>query len=310
MMFDAEEVWHMQTTLLRKVALFGAQTSVLMFLPVLVLGQTGAGSNVASAPATQPGTAHTPTFVFDVATIKEARDEDGSSIGNPLQSSRFEGVNLHADYLIDIAYGIRLPGNLHGGPSWIHTVRFDVEAKSDHSVDEALAKLSNQDALMEKHHMLQVLLTERFNLKTHKETTMGRTYELVMGKGAPKLRQAVNPDAPPLDGIGICGKTEYSRRGRRLVPEHCSMKALAGTLSMATGIPIVDKTGLSGSYAFTLQWNGNADYESGSATGDSTVEAWDPLLTAIRDQLGLILKPTTAPIESLVIDHIDKPTAN
>jgi uncharacterized protein (TIGR03435 family) len=291
----------------RKAAIFAAQTCVLMFLPGVVMGQPGAGASAASVSATQPGTAYTPTFAFDVATVKEATNEDGSSIDNPLQSSRFQGFNLTAEGLILAAYHMH-DATLHGGPSWIHTVRFDVEAKSDHSVDEALAKLSRQDAVMEKQHMLQVLLTERFNLKTHKETTMGRTYELVKGKGAPNLRQTVNPD-PTYTGT-ICGNTEYSRRGRRLVPEHCSMKALVNELTMVTGSPVVDKTGLAGSYAFTLQWNGITDSAPVSATGDSTLDPFDPLLTAIRDQLGLVLKPTTGPIENLVIDHIEKPSPN
>lgn len=201
---------------------------------------------------------------------------------------------------------------ISGEPGWAHTARFDVQAKADSSVDQALTKLSNDQAWQEKQHMLQMLLADRFNLKVHEETRESQAFALTVTKSGPKFEET-KPDTPdPTEAKDHRAQNMPSlyqkgdgRRGYEFIAHGATMKSLADVLEGQFQTPVFDETGLTGKYDFALQYKGATPDD---ATDDSA--AWPPLVTAIQDQLGLKLKTTKAPVKILVIDHIDKPSEN
>ena len=162
--------------------------------------------------------------------------------------------------------------------------------------------------------MMQALLAERFKLKVHTEAKQVPTFQLVVAKPSPKLRDAAtdssdnlrkDKDGKPLTGMIFAGNITLAQ-GQ-------SMKSLALALSApfsSVGRPVVDKTGLTGTYNFTLSWsamparsvNGVASYTPPSDDAPS-------IFTAL-EEIGLKLQPATGPIDVIIIDHAEHPTAN
>ena len=142
--------------------------------------------------------------------------------------------------------------------------------------------------------MLQSLLTSRFQLALRHETRETAVYALVPDRGGPKFPES----APDAKGILLM-------RGRgKIVASGGTMAQLANWFSNANGVdrPVVDQTGLSGHYDFTLEW-------SNPLAGDADPAA-PSIFTAMREQLGLRLEPRRAPLEVLVIDHAEMPGSN
>ena len=184
------------------------------------------------------------------------------------------------------AYGVR-PDQISGGPAWLSSDHYDIIAKSG---DEgALA----WDRAMQ---MLQSLLADRFQLKIHREMKETPVYELVAGKNGPKLKEAA-ADAKP--GLVMRGTAS----GMHMEVTKGTMDQLARQLSTTAGRPVVDKTGLTGSYAYTLDWV-RADRIPDS---DSNLPS---IFNAVQEQLGLKLESTKAPVEVIIVDRAEKPSGN
>jgi uncharacterized protein (TIGR03435 family) len=283
-----------------------ASTIVHLLAAWTISGAIASAQVVASSslPADPP---YVPTFTFDVASIRENKPTISytMTIQSPLHVSSFLVTSFSARDLITLAYRISW-FQLSGGPDWINTARFDVQAKADPSVDETMKKLTGNQAILEKKHMLQVLLADRFNLKIHEETKVLPSFALVVLKGGPKFHltkiEATAPDQtrpPPLYQRGD------GARGYEFIAEGATMPSLAQILEGQFQTPILDKTGLAGKYDFTLQYHGT---ETDDSTDDGKI--WPPLRRAIQEQLGLKLEPTKAPGTIFVIDHIEKPSEN
>ena len=138
--------------------------------------------------------------------------------------------------------------------------------------------------------MLQALLAERFKLAVHRETKELPIYTLVVGKGGPKFR-AVEDDGSATE-IGSGG-------GHQIQAHHVSMKSLAATLQGSVGDTVVDATGLIGLYDINLDFNVD---ESKPDEGPTVFEA--------VQRVGLKLEARKGPVEVVVIDHVEKPSAN
>ncbi len=230
---------------------------------------------------------------------------------NPAHSSTFSVTNNTAMDIILQSYGVEY-FQVFGGPDWIHSTRFMVQAKSDSAVDDQLAKLNDNQARLEKQHMLQMLLAGRFQLKVHQETKMLPGFALVVTKHGLKLQEAksVIPSPEEIKEFGGAKLPPlYQRgdgqRGYEFIAHGCSMKVLAAMLSGQFGTTVLDQTGLTGSYDFTLQYKGTIQ---DSRTDEPS--SWPPLITGLQEQLGLKLESTKGPVETIVIDHIEKPSAN
>jgi uncharacterized protein (TIGR03435 family) len=286
---------------------------------MLLAVPNGFGQGVASGTAGSAGD-YVPTFTFDVASIRESKPEGSysMSIASLPRSSSFTSTNFDVRNLITMAYGVQY-FQVSGGPAWVtnFSSRFTVQAKSDAATDEALAKMSPEHAKLEKQHMLQVLLAERFKLKVHMDSKETTVFTLMVSKGGVKMQPAKD-DVPAAGAVGAgAGKDpgeikkpkpkwtqRCSSRGCEIAAERMSMEMLASMLDGQLGTFVTDKTGLTGDYAFTLQ------YQSPGATGVDDATSWPSLLTAVQEQLGLKLESGKGPMPVLVVDSIEKPSEN
>jgi uncharacterized protein (TIGR03435 family) len=273
---------------------------------VIVLSLPIARAQVAPAPtAAANAPAYTPTLTFDVASIREndatADRSVHVAVKSPPHASQFEVSNFTMKSLIQMAYGFGTP--ISGGPDWLSSSYFSVQAKSDAATDERLAKLPDDQARLEKLHMIQTLLVERMGLKGHWETKETSVYALVIAKNGPKLNEVkADPDHPVSANAGADVKASGSRQGIQFIADGSSTKAIAAMLVSQLNIPVVDKTGLTGAYKFTLQF--------GREWSANDPDGWPDIFTAVQEQLGLKLESTKAAIPVLIIDHIEPPSAN
>ena len=264
------------------------------------------GTAVAQPPAPpEPGAppAYVPTMTFDVASVRETQQPpDNASwqmgVISPPHSSQFEANGIIPKVLIGMAYGFGAY-EISGAPAWINTSFWVVQAKSDHSVDEQMAKLTDEQARLEKQHMMQALLADRFKLKMHWETKKANLYALVIGKNGSKLQPAkvetADPSIPnsaPPETKGAEIKDHDNPQGHVLVATSISTKGIAALLSTLMRVNVEDKTGLPDRYDLTLQYSRRPDADSFPA-----------IPVAIQERLGLKLEPSHGAVDVLVIDH-------
>jgi uncharacterized protein (TIGR03435 family) len=253
---------------------------------------------------------YTPTLTFDVATIRLAPPPGANfhvSVSSPPHSSRFEATNLPIKALLQIAYGFDAP--MVGAPDWTTNTFYDIQARSDEAADARLAKLTDNEVRLEKRNAIRVLLAERLELKTHFETRNSSIYNLVVAKGGIKMQVAKSPP-PPADGEAppppppppANVQTHASQHGLEFAGSSSPMRAITGALSSMVEAPVVDKTGLTGSYNYTLQF--------GRDWSAHDPESWPSIFTAVQEQLGLKLEAVHESVPNLVIDHMTKPTEN
>jgi uncharacterized protein (TIGR03435 family) len=239
-------------------------------------------------------------LLFDVATIKPSNPETrGQSIlvgrGG---SNLFTTTNTTLNDLVTFAYDIHLR-QIVGGPSWLGTDRFDITAKPEAQGIPNVTQLRT---------MVQKLLAERFSLAFHREKREMPAYVLTVAKGAtPKLTK--NESGGLLPGFGGRGPGSVGVR-------NSTMTEFAGFLqARVLDRPVVDQTGVSGKFDFTLDWR--PDLSQLGPPGATPppqlppeVEARPDLFTAIQEQLGLKLESSRAPVEAYVIDKVEKPSEN
>jgi uncharacterized protein (TIGR03435 family) len=249
-----------------------------------------------------------PTLTFDVASIRLAPPADSHfrvTVSSPPNSSRFEATNLPIKALLQIAYGFDSP--VAGAPDWVANTFYTIEARSDEAADARLAKLTPNEARLEKRNALRVLLAERLDLKMHLETRETAIYNLVVAKGGVKMQLAPAPP-PPAEGEAppppppVDIQAHGSRHGLEFVCAYAPMRAVTGPLSSMLEAPVLDKTGLPGIYSFTLQF--------GREWSANDPDSWPSLFTAVQEQLGLKLEAAREAVPNLVVDHIVKPTEN
>jgi uncharacterized protein (TIGR03435 family) len=248
---------------------------------IWVLNGPAAGAQSQPAP---PASA-----AFEVASIKPGKPGASGSSNLFGMSGRFTAENSTLKSLIQFAYQVRAFQVL-GGPSWLDRDTYDIVAKPEARVAGGKQNLQ----------MVQTLLADRFQLKFHRETRELPVYLLVVAKSGPRLHEAENP----LHGI--------AGRPRSIESKGADMQALAATLARRLGYTVIDKTGLTGSYDFTLTFDPNAGLAM-SPGGESlpAAESGDPsIFTALQEQLGLKLESSKGPVEVIVIDRAEKPSEN
>jgi uncharacterized protein (TIGR03435 family) len=267
-----------------------------------------------STAAPKDSKPYVPTLTFDVASVRQcAPGPQSNGFRNPPHNSHLTGTGLWASQLIGWAYGVDYRTQLVGGPDWLKTslsneVRFDVEAASDSASDDKLARLSDEQARLEKQHMLRALLLDRFHLKAHLETRLEPAFALTIAKPGSKLKHGAPPPPRPEGKTGPWPapiESDRDPRGIVMVGHGASMRNLVENLLFHTHKNVIDQTGVAGTYNFTLQFHGTL---SDMAPGDGS--NWPPLETALREQLGLQLKDTKAPLQVVVVDHIEMPSPN
>jgi uncharacterized protein (TIGR03435 family) len=271
-----------------------------------------------SLPPSADPIAYAPTLTFDVTSIRETERGTGPlNVGFvfPPRTGQLEASTVTLATLTQIAYSSGPTFQIVGGPDWLHDRYFHVQAKCDHSVDVALAKLTDDQARLERLHMIQAMLADRFHLKAHWETRTGNVYNLVVAKGGLKMQptKAPPPDADRPDGSSSAPvsaatgvQARGSRQGVEIDVERFNARAIGLLLSsQLNSTTIVDKTGLAATsfYDFALQFNRD---QSGTPDPD----AYPSLFTAIEEELGLRLESAKGPVDALVIDHAEAPSEN
>jgi uncharacterized protein (TIGR03435 family) len=222
---------------------------------------------------------------FEVAAIRPSNFKElGGPSGIETRRGLVRANNVTLKRTIAGAYGIG-EYRILGGPAWAESDRFQIAAKADQPVGDELLNA-----------MLQTLLAERFNLKLHRESRTGETFLLGIGKSGLKLQPA--SDAP----------LSYNNGHGHLEATGVTMREFVEILSRDLSLPVVDRTGLTGAYNFTLRWN--ADRPRIADSDDAAADRRFEMSTAIAEQLGLKLKSQRMPIEMLVIDHAEKPSEN
>lgn len=295
------------------------------FSPVLLrsaLSQAGAAT-----PATATDTAAVTKPVFEVATIKPAKDMPWVGESSAADEFHLPGTSIRR--LIESSYNLP-PGSdarILGGPGWIDSDQYAIDAKIGDSLAAAMQKMSPEKRLAEIHLMEQSLLADRLKLKVHFETREMPVYMLVVAKGGLKLTPAKDPSpTDPLPVARLFHPEDMQRvqKGLLIIPQggekrHMIVKGytLDEFANMLTPHPevggraVINRTGLSARYDFTLDW---AQAEPPTAGAPGAAQSTDPdgpgLFTALQEQLGLKLAPGKGPVEFMVIDHIERPSAN
>ncbi|HEX4312186.1 MAG TPA: TIGR03435 family protein [Acidobacteriaceae bacterium] len=262
---------------------------------------------------------------FEVATIKPNTSESGN-MRIMITPTGFSVENVQLRQIIKNAWGARTDGQLIGGPDALLDQHFDIDAKVDPDDVARMKSMAPKDRGRITSLMLQALLADRFHLKIHIETRDLPVYALVVAKGGPKLTAAApappeSPDGEKAPPPGPGEKPGPGFRGTRMSmsPTTAEVEAhgmkMEGLASMLSGQSetesrvVMDKTGLTGEYDFTLHWA--PERLSAAAAGSSDPGPdYPPLLTALQEQLGLKLDPQRAPVESVVIEHVEPPTPN
>jgi uncharacterized protein (TIGR03435 family) len=278
--------------------LFSLMTRVLLIVPIAI--------------GTHSVAQTTPPPSFEVATVKSMDGKNPHPPSVMISGDRFQATGMTLKELVKISYDLNYGADrqISGGPAWIESARFDIEAKEDASLSTELQKLSAEQRGDRLRQMLRELLAERFKLQLHHESVELPIYELLMAKSGSKLMPSVpqppssNEDHPakPRSWIRFAGKglLEGSDADPPMLVTVLSMQPEIG------GRLVVDKTGLTGKYDFTLRWTP----DMGQGADQPGADAGPSLFTALQEELGLRLQPTKAPVDMLVIDHVELPSAN
>ncbi len=224
-----------------------------------------------------------PQTEFEAASVKPTPPGSADQRIEFQPGGRFRATNITLKGLLRVAYDVK-GFQISGGPKWIDSARFDVEAKAagNPSASERLA-------------MIQALLADRFQLKLHRQSKELPIYWLVVGKNGPKFQQAKEQS-----------RSFQVRRGS--LDTHTTMAALANVFSNWLERIVLDRTGLQGTYEVKMEWTPDENVrpdepEIASRPGAS-------LFSAVQEQLGLKLEPRKGPVEILVIEGAEKPSEN
>jgi uncharacterized protein (TIGR03435 family) len=228
---------------------------------------------------------------FDVATVKRSRPETVTRHFG-IQGRRFVTTYTSLADLIQYAYGLH-PRQIVNGPKWLESDKFDVVGTTSSE---------REPTEREWMKMMAGLLVSGFQLNFHLEKRELAVYAIVVARDGPKLK-ASDGD---LNGMGA-----VAFRGRgRLIATNANVGDLAWELQSAVvDRPVVDQTGLTSRFNFTLTWMPD-ELQKSNLTGQAPTSDVPDLFTAIRQQLGLRLEATKSLVNVMVVDHLERPSEN
>ena len=227
---------------------------------------------------------------FDVASIKPAGvGMRGYSI-RPLHD-RLSAQNVTLKLLIGEAYHV-YDFQISGGPRWIDSDRYDVEAKAASDTPPTHSRLRE---------MLQNLLADRFALIVRHEIRERPVYMLEAAKAGPKIEPAKHPDAAVMFRV-------FQRR--QVTSENAPLVYLTEALTLLLGRPVLDRTGLQGNFDYKLEWSPD-ELQVQSQEAPPQVDGVMPsLVAALQQQMGLRLLSKRSPVDLIVVERAEKPTPN
>jgi uncharacterized protein (TIGR03435 family) len=263
--------------------------AIAAFIPIVLLA-----ANVIGAQTPDPPKA------FEVASIRRSTSATpGGSSSRMQPGGSYTATNMTVQQLIAAASGIPTT-RVFDGPGWVSSDRYDIAAKAvGNPTTEETGKL------------IQALLRERFNLSARVEQRELPVYALVMaradGRIGPRLwrSDAECPKRVPVTTTNlaarpVCGLPLLVSKGVSFfLAGDIPPSTIAQALSGAAGRPVLDRTGLSGRFDISVDWASGPDVDGGV-----------PVFTAVQEQLGLRLESTTAPLDVVIIDRVERPSEN
>jgi uncharacterized protein (TIGR03435 family) len=243
---------------------------------------------------------------YAVSSVKADAEGD---INKPVHSNPTgDGLyirNQTLELMIRGAYGVR-SYQIVGAPGWVNKIEWQVEAKMDDAETQKLKAMNKAEAQGERCLLLQSLLADRFKLAVHHETRIQPGFSLVVAKGGPKFKEA-GPNTP-----GQAPRPPIIMENGILTFNGYPIDRLAMVLSQIMGHTVVDKTGLTGKYEFTIPWT-ESEFELTPNTPPESANDNDlggSIFTVLQERLGLRLESGKVPTEVIVIDHVEEPSPN
>ena len=231
------------------------------------------------------------TSPYDVASVRvDNTSADSANLG--FHDESLNAHNFPLENIIEFAYDVP-SDRVTGLPGPLKDLRFDIDAKI---VPTDGGKPPQASASQDQARLI-LLLADRFHLKVHVEPKIMPTYDLVVVKGGPKIK--LTQDELKDSNWNVNGQDT----SLVLTSKGAAMADLAAALTDQVHRQVIDKTGLTGHADITLKWTDDVAAQQG---GPNVVS----IFTAIEEQLGLKLVPSKGPVDTLVIDHVEMPTAN
>jgi uncharacterized protein (TIGR03435 family) len=232
-------------------------------------------------------------LTFEVASIKLAKPEERGFIKALPGGQTYEAKNVPVKLIMSLMYKVPL-GQISGGPGWLESERYDIEAKAAHSY-----------SLDDLHTMFRNLLADEFKLSFHKETKEGPVYALTVDKGGSKmtLNQTEQDFKIPID----------RNKDGEIIGTRVPISHLCWWLSQVLfrdERPVIDKTGLGKFYDFKLAFAPELPPGANTENLPPGLADRPTIFVALKEQLGLKLEAQKGPVEIYVIDHAEKPAAN
>jgi uncharacterized protein (TIGR03435 family) len=236
------------------------------------------------------------TTPFDVISIKlhnpatDLPNEQSFSMG--IHDNILTASNVPLEMLVEFAYDIK-SDQISGLSGPVSSAHFDIEAKVLAPEGGTPAKLSDG----EMQAKIIPLLTDRFHFKAHLQPKILPVYDLVVQRGGPKIK--LSNDEIKDNSWNM----NYQDNSKVLTGKAMSMSDLATALAGDVHREVINKTGLDGHSDITLKWSDDVAAEAG---GSNVIS----IFTAVEEQLGLKLQPSKGPVDTLVVDHAEMPSAN
>jgi len=273
-----------------KKALLGTVALAVLCVPVAV--------GVVTSSQVQAQDANTLQLVFDEVSIKFGGSEPAPGAAKPNQwmfngKENYSVKNMPLSEIVAFAYNVHKSA-VTGGPAWVYSQNFDVEAK-------AAAALHEKFKGAQYGPMVQTMLRDRFNLQVHRESRQVPAYVMTIGNPETVRTSIVVPPMPPADFPAWMKRETQVRPDRTgLAFESAAMSDLTGYLQVRLKRPVIDKTGLTGKYNFGITGKDVARFDGSAST--------EVFIAAMEQQLGLTLVSQNAPIDVVVIDYAQEPT--
>jgi uncharacterized protein (TIGR03435 family) len=232
---------------------------------------------------------------YEVVTIKPSDPNDGSR-GFQTRGRHIRAANETVNDMISFAWGIHVK-QIVGGPAWFGT---------DHYFVDGVPDVPGEPDLTQFRSMIRKVLADRFGLKVHDEKRELSVYALTVAKGGPKLTKSLgNPNGPPDDNFSTSAYMKET---------NTTMGEFAKAMQYVLDRPVVDQTALEGRWDFLLKWA--PDESQFTALGykipppTENPNAPPGLFAAIQEQIGLKLEAVKAQAQVLVVDTVERPSAN
>jgi uncharacterized protein (TIGR03435 family) len=302
----------------RNGQLLRAEIRVAILFAFIATGVLSARTMRAQSGAAQSTV--TPAASFEVAWIKP-HDPKSEGRRDNFARGRYTGRNVSVRTLIERAYGIS-DYQLFAAPDWASSETYDIDAKVEDAAIPELQKLTPAQRTDRIKLIFQAMLADRFNLKITHETKQLLIYALVVAKNGPKF---LPTKLPPLGSDATASAAQQASRGSDVTGNGSDFTAVANGITLAqlaailarepelSGRVVRDQSGISGEYDFTLKWT----RENLTAPRGTEQDAVTPpdfsgpsLFTALQQQLGLRLESKKGPVDTIVVQHVERPSGN